>query len=91
MIVLHRLDSSRIVVNDEQVERVDETPDTVITLMNGNHYVVQESIDEIIELIVDFRASVLARSYRPGAADRPRRQSRSGHLTVFPHDSEEVT
>ena len=56
MIVLTRLDGSRCAINDDIIERIDETPTSVVRLLNGNSYPVLESLDEIIELIGAFRA-----------------------------------
>ena len=65
MIVLTRfLSGERIAVNCDLIERVEETPDTVITLTNGTKHVVQESIDEIIEQTQLVKATVLARATR---------------------------
>ena len=47
-------------VNPDLIERVEETPDTVITLTNGAKHVVQESIDEIAERVQVFKATTLA-------------------------------
>lgn len=42
--------------NEDQIERLDETPDTVITLVNGNFYPVSESLEGVIERIAEFQA-----------------------------------
>ena len=40
------------VLNADLIETVDETPDTVITLVNGNKVLVEESMDDIIRLVI---------------------------------------
>ncbi len=61
MIVLTRFHSGeRFGVNPDLIERVEETPDTVITLTNGAKHVVQESIDEIAERVQVYKATTLA-------------------------------
>jgi len=60
MISLTRLNGERIAVNPELIERAEETPDTVLTLVNGTKYVVHESLDDVIELFRLHRASILA-------------------------------
>ncbi|HXX90048.1 MAG TPA: flagellar FlbD family protein [Acidimicrobiales bacterium] len=62
MISLTRLNGERIALNPELIERAEETPDTVLTLVNGTKYVVQESLDELIERVRVHRASILALS-----------------------------
>ena len=61
MIMLTRyLSGERIAVNCDANERVEETPDTVITITNGSKHVVQESIEEIAEQIRMEKAATLA-------------------------------
>lgn len=60
MIHLTRLNGEPMAINAEMVERAEETPDTVLTLSNGSHYVVAESLQEVVAAIREYRASVLA-------------------------------
>lgn len=62
MIVVTRLNGGRFGVNPDLVQRVDATPDTVLTLVDGTRYLVEETLDEVVELVQAFRAEVLARS-----------------------------
>ncbi len=60
MIVLtHFGNGHRIALNVDLIEKVEETPDTVITLVNGTRYLVQESLDDIIDKTVCMRARIL--------------------------------
>lgn len=70
MIVLTRLNSTRLAVNADLIERIAQSPDTVVVMANGAQYVVRETMDEIIALTVDYRARVLtaARTAAPRAA-----------------------
>ena len=45
MILLTRLSGSVFVLNADLIERLDSTPDTVVTLVDGKKYVVAESLD----------------------------------------------
>lgn len=60
MILLTRLGGPVFALNPDLVERADCTPDTVITLVDGKKYVVAESLPEVIALIRQFRATVVA-------------------------------
>ena len=55
MIKLTRLDGSEILINEDFVEVIEETPDTVISLQNGHRFYVKENIDMIIEKARDFQ------------------------------------
>lgn len=63
MINVTRLSGEKIVINADLIERVEATPDSVIALTNGSHYVVRESVTELVELIVQFKARVLRVTY----------------------------
>jgi flagellar protein FlbD len=55
MIELTKLKGSKFALNSDHVETIEETPDTVITLLNGHKYVVTERTGEIIAKIESFR------------------------------------
>jgi flagellar protein FlbD len=60
MITLTRLSGSVFVLNSDLIERIDATPDSVVTLIDGKKYVVAESLDEIIDLVRTYRGEVIA-------------------------------
>jgi flagellar protein FlbD len=60
MIHLTRLNNSTLIVNSDLVKFVEQSPDTVITLLNGEKILVQEPVNEIVGRIVEFRRRVLA-------------------------------
>lgn len=62
MISLTRLSGSVFALNADLVERIDSTPDTVITLVDGKKYVVAESLREVMSTILQHRAEVVALS-----------------------------
>jgi len=59
MIQLTRLNSHPLAVNSDLIKFVEQAPDTVITLVNGEKIVVRESAQEVLERVVQFRRSVL--------------------------------
>lgn len=58
MIKLTRRDGSELYVNEDLIELIEETPDTHLTLTNGNRYVVLEQATIILEKIVQFKARI---------------------------------
>lgn len=58
MIRVTRLNGSVFYVNEDHIEFMEETPDTVITLGNEKKLVVKESIEVLIEEITAFRRKV---------------------------------
>ncbi len=65
MIQLTRLNNARLAVNCDLIKYVEEAPDTVLTLLNGEKLVVRETTEQVIERVRDFRRSVLIAN--PGA------------------------
>jgi flagellar protein FlbD len=59
MIELTRLNHHPLVINSDLIKLVEQSPDTVITLVNGDKIVVRESALDVLERVVRFRRSVL--------------------------------
>lgn len=51
MLILTRLDGTKLMINENMIEIAEETPDTVITMNNSHTYVVKESIEYILKEI----------------------------------------
>jgi flagellar protein FlbD len=64
LIILSRLSGDQIALNIDLIERVETTPDTVVTMVQGTKHVVAEPMDEVINRVRQFKASVLALSQR---------------------------
>jgi flagellar protein FlbD len=59
MIIVTRLHGTSVAVNCDLIERVEASPETVVTLVDGSRYVVRESVAEIVDKVRAFRASVV--------------------------------
>lgn len=59
MIMLTRLNGAPFALNPDLIERAEATPDTVIVLVDGKHYVVMEPLAEVIARVQQARAAVL--------------------------------
>ncbi len=62
VIVVTRLNGGQFGVNPDLIQRVDSAPDTILTLIDGSKYIVEESMEQVISRINEHRAQVLARS-----------------------------
>jgi flagellar protein FlbD len=58
MIQVTRLDHSALIVNPDLIIFMEETPDTIITLSNGDKIMVQERVSEIIRRVIQFRRCI---------------------------------
>ncbi|WP_367568877.1 flagellar FlbD family protein [Lacrimispora sp.] len=62
MIRLTRLNDEEFIINCSQIERIESIPESNVVLANGKHYVVKESVDEIIDRVMEFHAQIYARA-----------------------------
>ena len=62
MIVVTRLDKQLMYLNPDHITCIEETPDTVITLFNGNRYIVIDRASTIISRVIAFRAKISRRA-----------------------------
>jgi flagellar protein FlbD len=60
MIHVTRLNGRPFVVNAELIKLVEETPDTMITLVGGDRVVVAESMEEVILRAIEYGRTVRA-------------------------------
>ena len=84
MIIVTRLHGASVAVNCDLIERVEATPDTVVTLVDGSRYVVRESVSEIVDKVRAFRASVVLLAGRLEAPSAP-----GHHLYLVPNPEPE--
>ncbi len=58
MILLTKRNHDKFLVNHLQIEHIECIPESKITMMNHDYYLVRESIDEIIRKIAEYNAKV---------------------------------
>lgn len=54
MITVTRLNGKKFVVNAELIRSVEENPDTTITLINGDHLIITESMQQVVERTIEY-------------------------------------
>jgi flagellar protein FlbD len=64
VILVTRINGAVFALNPDLVERVDCTPDTVVTLVDGTKYIISESVPEFIDSVRHYRASLIAQASR---------------------------
>lgn len=60
MIELTRLNGRPIVLNCDLIKTAEASPDTMLTLINGEKLIVREEIAEVVERVLAYRARLLA-------------------------------
>jgi flagellar protein FlbD len=64
LIELTRLNGAHLVLNSDLIQSMESSPDTTLTLINGEKLVVRESSDLVIDLALRYRARLLAEAAR---------------------------
>ena len=59
MIKLTKLNNEEFVINCSQIMTIYIIPESKITLMNKEHFIVKESVDEIIRKTIEYNKSIL--------------------------------
>jgi flagellar protein FlbD len=60
MIELTRLNGNPMVLNSDLIKIAEASPDTMLTLINGEKLIVRENCGEVVERILAYRARLLA-------------------------------
>ena len=60
MIELTRLNGRSMVLNSDLIKTAEASPDTMLTLINGEKLIVKEPIEEVQEKVLAYRARLLA-------------------------------
>ena len=63
MINLTKLNGTEFVINAELIKTVETTPDTIITLINGDRLMVRETSKDVVERAIDYGRQL--RTMRP--------------------------
>lgn len=58
MIQLTRLNGSEFLLNAELIKFIEQTPDTIVTLRDGDKVMVQERPDEIVRRAIAYHRSL---------------------------------
>ena len=62
MIEVTRLNDSKLIINAELIERVEETPDTMIKMTTGTKLIVKESSQEIKDMVIKYKKKIFSKN-----------------------------
>jgi flagellar protein FlbD len=63
VIRLTRLNGSSFILNADIIKAIEERPDTTITLITGETFIVKDSVQEVVSRAVEYGRMV--RAFRP--------------------------
>ena len=90
MIELTRLNGSPMLLNSDLIKTAESSPDTMLTLINGEKLIVREEPSEVVERVLVYRAQLLAMVARrlPSLSDLQQIASLSGLGKGIHHNKE---
>lgn len=66
MIFVTKMNSETVLLNNDLIETIEETPDTIVTLTTGKKLIIKESSEEILKRVIDFKIKINSGDYNKG-------------------------
>jgi uncharacterized protein YlzI (FlbEa/FlbD family) len=60
VIELTRLNGRTMILNSDLIKSAEASPDTMLTLVNGEKLIVRENISEVVDRVLAYRSRLLA-------------------------------
>ncbi|GAE88973.1 flagellar FlbD family protein [Acetivibrio straminisolvens] len=58
MIKLTKLNGKAFILNSDLIEFIEQTPDTIISTTTGKKIVVVESVEEVVEKVLQYKRKI---------------------------------
>lgn len=58
MIDVTGMNHEKFILNADHIEKIEEVPETIITLTNGRKYIVLESIDDVRNQVIRYKNKI---------------------------------
>jgi len=58
MIDVTGMNHEHFILNADHIEKIEEVPETIITLTNGRKYIVLESVDEVKRAVIEYKNKI---------------------------------
>lgn len=58
MIKLTGLNNKEIIINADNIEKLEAVPESLITLINGNKYLVHDDIEDIVNKVIEYKSKI---------------------------------
>ncbi|WP_055668111.1 flagellar FlbD family protein [Desnuesiella massiliensis] len=62
MINVTGLNHKEFILNAEHIEKIEEVPETLITLVNGKKYIVLETTEEVVNRVIKYKNRIFTLS-----------------------------
>jgi flagellar protein FlbD len=62
MIRVTGLNQKEFILNAEHIEKIEQVPESMITLVNGKKYIVMETTEELINKVIKYKNKIFTMS-----------------------------
>lgn len=62
MINVTGLNHKEFILNAEHIEKIEQVPETLITLVNGKKYIVLETTEEVVNRVIKYKNRIFTLS-----------------------------
>ncbi len=59
MISLTAMNNRGFILNADHIEKIEEVPETLITLTNGKKYIVLQTVEEVVEKVIKYKNKIV--------------------------------
>lgn len=59
MIKVTGMNKEKFILNAEHIEKIEQVPESLITLVNGKKYIVMETPEEIIHRVKKYKSGII--------------------------------
>ena len=59
MIDLTAMNNRGFILNADHIEKIEEVPETLITLTNGKKYIVLQTVEEVVEKVIKYKNKIV--------------------------------
>ena len=59
MIDVTAMTNKEFILNADHIEKIEEVPETLITLTNGKKYIVLESVEEVVDKVLKYKNKIV--------------------------------
>ncbi|OPJ63270.1 flagellar FlbD family protein [Clostridium oryzae] len=58
MIRLTGFDGKEFILNADNIEKIEEVPECIITLTNGKKYMILEKTEEVVQKVIEYKNKI---------------------------------
>lgn len=58
MINVTGMNHEKFILNADHIEKIEEVPETIITLTNGRKYIILESVEEVMTAVIKYKNKI---------------------------------